>query len=417
MQIYCIFDKPTTIFQKILFKKKNMMEALIFGAKRTPIGSFGGILSSLKATELGAKAIEGLFLENCPAKEEIQELYMGNVLSANLGQAPARQAALGAGLKHHVVCTTVNKVCASGMKSAQLAAMSVQTGYNDWVIAGGMESMSQVPHYIPSLRWGTKYGDTGIRDGLSKDGLTDAYQGVAMGTCGDATAVTYHFSREEQDQFAIASYQRTAAATEKGYFESEIVPIHLPEKKGGSMVVREDEEFRKVDFSKIPLLKPAFSPDGTVTAANASTLNDGASAILIGSKHAGEKAGIKPLGRIVSFADAEVAPEFFTIAPIKAAPLALNKAGLTWKDISYVEVNEAFSIVPLVFAKTFSIPTDQLNVWGGSVSMGHPLGSSGSRILVTLIHILRRNGGGYGLAAICNGGGGASAMVVEVFPS
>jgi len=392
------------------------MEALIYGAKRTPTGSFGGSLSAFSATELGSKAIEGLFLENSPLKEEIQEVFMGNVVSANLGQAPARQAALGAGLSENVICTTINKVCASGMKSAQLAAMSIQAGINEWVIAGGMESMSQVPHYIPSLRWGNKYGNAEILDGLSKDGLSDAYNGEAMGTCGDATAKKYHFTREEQDNYAIESYKRTAFAAEKGLFNAEIVPITIPQRKGVDIVFKEDEEFRKVDFSKIPLLKPAFSPDGTVTAANASTLNDGASAILLGSKNAGEKSGIKPMGRIVSFADAEVAPEFFTIAPVKAAPLALNKAGLTWEDISFIEVNEAFAIVPLVFAKTFSIPSEKLNVRGGGVSMGHPLGSSGSRILVTLIHTLQQNGGGYGLAAICNGGGGASAMVIEVFP-
>lgn len=392
------------------------MEALIYGAKRTPTGSFGGSLSAFSATELGSKAIEGLFLENSPLKEEIQEVFMGNVISANLGQAPARQAALGAGLSENVICTTINKVCASGMKSAQLAAMSIQAGINEWVIAGGMESMSQVPHYIPSLRWGNKYGNAEILDGLSKDGLSDAYNGEAMGTCGDATAKKYHFTREEQDNYAIESYKRTAFASEKGLFNAEIVPITIPQRKGVDIVFKEDEEFRKVDFSKIPLLKPAFSPDGTVTAANASTLNDGASALLLGSKNAGEKSGIKPMGRIVSFADAEVAPEFFTIAPVKAAPLALNKAGLTWEDISFIEVNEAFAIVPLVFAKTFSIPFEKLNVRGGGVSMGHPLGSSGSRILVTLIHTLQQNGGGYGLAAICNGGGGASAMVIEVFP-
>lgn len=392
------------------------MEALIYGAKRTPTGSFGGSLSAFSATELGSKAIEGLFLENSPLKEEIQEVFMGNVISANLGQAPARQAALGAGLSENVICTTINKVCASGMKSAQLAAMSIQAGINEWVIAGGMESMSQVPHYIPSLRWGNKYGNAEILDGLSKDGLSDAYNGEAMGTCGDATAKKYHFTREEQDNYAIESYKRTAFAAEKGLFNAEIVPITIPQRKGVDIVFKEDEEFRKVDFSKIPLLKPAFSPDGTVTAANASTLNDGASALLLGSKNAGEKSGIKPMGRIVSFADAEVAPEFFTIAPVKAAPLALNKAGLTWEDISFIEVNEAFAIVPLVFAKTFSIPFEKLNVRGGGVSMGHPLGSSGSRILVTLIHTLQQNGGGYGLAAICNGGGGASAMVIEVFP-
>jgi len=393
------------------------MEAFIYGAKRTPIGSFGGTLSSLSATTLGSKAIDGLFSEQSPSKEEIQEIYMGNVIAANLGQAPARQAALGAGLSENVICTTINKVCASGMKATQLAAMSIQTGVNDWVIAGGMESMSNVPHYLPALRWGNKYGNAEVLDGLTKDGLTDAYNGAAMGNCGDATAEKYHFTREEQDNFAIESYKRTALATEKGFFNAEIVPIAIPQRKGGDLLIKEDEEFKKVDFSKIPSLKPAFSPNGTITAANASTLNDGASALLLGSKEAGEKAGIKPIGRIVSFADAEVAPEWFTIAPVKAAPLALNKAGLTWEDISFVEVNEAFAIVPMVFAKTFSIPSDKLNVRGGGVSMGHPLGSSGSRILVTLIHTLQQYGGGYGLAAICNGGGGASAMVIEVFPA
>jgi acetyl-CoA C-acetyltransferase len=279
-----------------------------------------------------------------------------------------------------------------------------------------MESMSNVPHYLPSLRWGKKYGNAEVLDGLIKDGLTDVYSGAAMGNCGDATAEKYQFTREEQDLFAIESYKRTALATEMGYFSAEIIPITIPHKKGGEIVITEDEECRKVDYSKIPFLKPAFSSSGTITAANASTLNDGASALLLGSREAGEKACIKPIGKIVSFADAEVAPQWFTIAPVKAAPIALQKAGLSWEEISFVEVNEAFAIVPLVFAKTFSIPSNKLNVRGGAVSMGHPLGSSGSRILVTLIHTLQQNGGGYGLAAICNGGGGASAMVIEVFP-
>jgi acetyl-CoA C-acetyltransferase len=392
------------------------MESFIYGAKRTPIGSFGGTLSSLSAAELGAKAIDGIFSNIPLAKETIQEVYMGNVIAANVGQAPARQAALGAGLGESVICTTINKVCASGMKATQLASMSIQIGISDWVIAGGMESMSNVPHYLPSLRWGKKYGNAEVLDGLIKDGLTDVYSGAAMGNCGDATAEKYQFTREEQDLFAIESYKRTALATEMGYFSAEIIPITIPHKKGGEIVITEDEECRKVDYSKIPFLKPAFSSSGTITAANASTLNDGASALLLGSREAGEKACIKPIGKIVSFADAEVAPQWFTIAPVKAAPIALQKAGLSWEEISFVEVNEAFAIVPLVFAKTFSIPSNKLNVRGGAVSMGHPLGSSGSRILVTLIHTLQQNGGGYGLAAICNGGGGASAMVIEVFP-
>ena len=392
------------------------MESFIYGAKRTPMGSFGGTLSGLSATELGAKAIDGLFSDLHLEKDAIQEVYMGNVIAANLGQAPARQAALGGGLSENVICTTINKVCASGMKATQLASMSIQSGQNEWVISGGMESMSNVPHYLPSLRWGNKYGNAEVLDGLTKDGLTDAYNGAAMGKCGDATAEKYHFSREEQDLFAIESYKRTALATEQGCFNAEMVPVAIPQKKGGEIIIKEDEEYKKVDFARIPFLKPAFSPAGTITAANASTLNDGASAILLGSKEAGEKSGLKPMGRIVSFADAEVAPEWFTIAPVKAAPLALNKAGLTWDDISFVEVNEAFAIVPLVLAKTFSLPSNKLNVRGGAVSMGHPLGSSGSRILVTLIHTLQQHGGGYGLAAICNGGGGASAMIIEVFP-
>jgi len=392
------------------------MEAYIYAARRTPTGSFGGSLSALSATELASGAIDALFQDLPTVRDLIGEVFMGNVLSANLGQAPARQAALGAALAEGVVCTTVNKVCASGMKAIQFGALTINSGMRDWVVCGGMESMSNVPHYLPALRWGHRYGSAEMVDGLSRDGLTDAYQGIPMGRCGDATAEKYQITREEQDKFAMQSYQRMAWATESGHFRNEIVPMPVKKGKGDPGLLEEDEGFRKVDFAKMPILKPAFSPKGTVTAANASTLNDGASAVLLGSRTAGEDMGLKPLGRIVSFADAEVSPEWFTIAPIKAAPLALTQACLQWDDISCVEINEAFAVVPLLFAKTFSLPLEKVNPRGGAIAMGHPLGSSGSRIIVTMLHTLRSQGGGYGLAAVCNGGGGASAMVIEAFP-
>ena len=385
----------------------------IVAAVRTPIGSFGGVLSSLSATQLGSAAIRGALEKAGLPAERVQEVYMGNVVSSNLGQAPARQAALGAGLPDTVPCTTVNKVCSSGMKSVMLAAQSIMIGHNDIVVAGGMESMSNIPYYVADARWGAKFGDRKLIDGLTKDGLIDAYDQQAMGTCADATAVKYGFSREEQDAYATQSYQRSAASTDDGTFAREIVPVSVPQRRGDDLVVSEDEEYKKVKFDKMASLRPAFGKDGTVTAANASTINDGAAALVLVSQKVVDELGLKPLAKLVSFADAAHAPQWFTTAPTKAAPLAVERAGLTMADMDYLEVNEAFSVVPMAFAKELGLKGDNMNVNGGGVSLGHPLGTSGARILVTLINILHTRGGKYGLATLCNGGGGASAVVVE----
>lgn len=385
----------------------------ICSAVRTPIGSFGGIFASLSATTLGTAAIKGA-LEKAGVKPElVDEVLMGNVVSANLGQAPARQAALGAGIPNSVPCTTVNKVCSSGMKTVMFGAQSIMLGHNDIVVAGGMESMSNIPYYVPDARWGAKYGDRKLIDGLSKDGLTDAYDQKAMGTCADATAVKYNFSREEQDAYAINSYQRSAAATEDGTFANEIIPVTVPQRRGDDLVITEDEEYKKVKFEKIPNLRPAFSKDGTVTAANASTINDGAAALVLVSEAKMKELGLTAIGRIVAFADAAQAPEWFTTAPTLAAPKALKRADLEWSDIDFMEVNEAFSVVPMAFAKELNLDGGNMNVLGGGVSLGHPLGTSGARIIVTLLNVLHTKGGKYGLATLCNGGGGASAVVVE----
>ena len=338
---------------------------------------------------------------------------MGNVVSANLGQAPARQAALGAGIPNTVPCTTVNKVCSSGMKSVMFGAQTVMLGHNDVVVAGGMESMSNIPYYVADARWGAKFGDRKLIDGLSKDGLSDAYDQNAMGTCADATAKKYGFTREEQDAYATNSYKRSAAATEDGTFGREIVPVNVPQRRGDDLVVREDEEYKKVKFDKMASLRPAFSKDGTVTAANASTINDGAAALVLVSQKVVDELGLKPLAKIVSFADAAHEPQWFTTAPTKAAPLAAERAGIELKDIDYMEVNEAFAVVPMAFSKELGLDGKNMNVNGGGVSLGHPLGTSGARILVTLINTLHSRGGRYGLATLCNGGGGASAVVVE----
>lgn len=390
-----------------------MKEVYIISAVRTPIGSFGGSLASLSATALGSKAIAGaLTSANVPA-EEVQEVFMGNVLSANLGQAPARQAALGAGIPNNVPCTTVNKVCSSGMKSIMFGAQTLALGHADIVVAGGMESMSNVPFYVPTLRWGNKYGNAELIDGLMKDGLLDVYNQTAMGVSADKTAEKYNISRQEQDEFATGSYQRSQEATNTGAFKEEIVSIEIPQRKGAALVVDQDEECFKVDFNKIPALKPAFNPEGTVTAANASTLNDGASAVILASEDAVKKFGLKPIARIVSYADAAHDPFWFTTAPTLAAPLALKRAGLTTDDIDYYEVNEAFAVVTLAFEKTLNIPHEKVNVRGGACSLGHPLGASGTRIVTTLAHILQKDHGRYGLATLCNGGGGASAIIIE----
>jgi acetyl-CoA C-acetyltransferase len=342
----------------------------------------------------------------------VGEVYFGNVVSSNLGQAPARQAALGAGIGYKVPCTTVNKVCSSGLKATMLAAQSIQLGHNEVVVCGGMESMSNIPYYATKNRWGAKYGDVQLVDGLSRDGLLDAYDHEAMGVFADRTAEKYGISREEQDRYAIRSYQLAAAATEKGYFEKEITPVAIPQRKGDPVIVSVDEEFTRVNFDKIPGLAPAFTKTGTVTAANASTINDGAAALILVSREKMEALGLTPLARIVSFADAAQEPAWFTTAPTLAAPKALERAGLSLQDVDVFEVNEAFAVVALAFRDVLGVPEDKINVRGGAVSLGHPLGASGARILVTLTHILQQEGR-YGLATLCNGGGGASAMVIE----
>ncbi|MEO0731602.1 MAG: acetyl-CoA C-acyltransferase [Bacteroidota bacterium] len=385
----------------------------VCAAVRTPIGSFGGMFQSLSATDLGTAAIKGA-LERAGVKpEQVDEVLMGNVCSANLGQAPARQAALRAGIPDSVPCTTVNKVCSSGMKTVMFGAQSIMLGHNDIVVAGGMESMSNIPYYVPDARWGAKYGDRKLIDGLSKDGLTDAYDQQAMGTCADATATKYGISREAQDDYAIKSYQRAAAATEDGTFAGEIVPVTVPQRRGNDLVITEDEEYKRVKFEKIPTLRPAFKKDGTVTAANASTINDGAAALVLVSEAKMKELGLTPIARIVSFADAAQEPQWFTTAPTLAAPKALKRAGLEWSDIDFMEVNEAFAVVPMAFAQELGLDGENMNVHGGGVSLGHPLGTSGARIIVTLLNVLKTKGGKYGLATLCNGGGGASAVVIE----
>ncbi|OAV44081.1 acetyl-CoA C-acyltransferase [Lewinella sp. 4G2] len=385
----------------------------IVSAVRTPIGSFGGQFASLSATQLGAAAIKGALEKAGVKPEQVDEVLMGNVVSANLGQAPARQAAIHAGLPNNVPCTTVNKVCSSGMKTVMLGAQSIALGHNDIVVAGGMESMSNIPFYVPDARWGAKFGDRKLVDGLTQDGLTDAYDQNAMGVCADATAVKYDISREAQDEYAIESYTRAKRATEDGTFGREIVPVTVPQRRGDDLVITEDEEYKKVKFDKIPNLRPAFGKGGTVTAANASTINDGAAALVLVSEAKMKELGLTPVAKIVSFADAAQEPQWFTTAPTLAAPKALDRAGLKMSDIDYLEVNEAFAVVPMAFTQELGIDGKNMNVNGGGVSLGHPLGTSGARILVTLINVLHSNGGKYGLATLCNGGGGASAVVVE----
>ncbi len=390
-----------------------MQEVFIVSAVRTPIGSFGGVLSGISATDLGAAAIKGALEHAGVSPDQVEEVLMGNVVSANLGQAPARQAARSAGIPDSVPCTTVNKVCASGMKCIMFGAQSIMLGHNDIVVAGGMENMSAVPYYVPNARWGYKYGDSSLVDGLSKDGLLDVYDQCAMGVFADRTGAKYNISREDQDAFAISSYKRSAASTEAGLFKAEIVGVPVPQRKGDPILVTEDEEFKKVMFDKIPGLRPAFTKDGTVTAANASTINDGASALVLVSAKKLKELNLKPLARIVSFADAEQEPAWFTTTPAIAAPKALKRAGLKKEDIDFFEVNEAFSVVALAFEKLMEIDHEKTNVFGGAVSLGHPLGASGARIVTTLNNVLHQRDGRYGLAAICNGGGGASALILE----
>jgi len=387
-------------------------EIYIMSAARTPIGSFGGALATVSATKLGATAIKGA-LDNAGVKpDQIQEVFMGNVLQANLGQAPARQAAIFAGIGTNVPCTTINKVCASGMKSLSLAAQSILCGDNDIVVAGGMENMSMAPHYF-NARTATKLGDVKMFDGLVKDGLTDVYNQVHMGVCADKCATENNISREDQDNFAIESYKRSAAAWDAGKFNDEIVPVEVPQRRGDALIVDTDEEFSNVKLEKIPQLRAVFTKEGTVTAANASTINDGASALVLMSKEKADELGLKPIAKLIGYGDAANDPEWFTTAPSKAIPVALKKANLELSDIDYWELNQAFSVVGLVNIKKLGLDPSKVDVNGGAVSLGHPLGNSGSRIIVTLINVLKQNSAKYGAAGICNGGGGASAMVIE----
>ena len=390
-----------------------MKEVYIISAVRTPIGSFGGALKSLSATQLGAVAIKGAIAKAGIKPEQVQDVLMGCVLQANLGQAPARQAAKFAGLPNEVNCTTVNKVCASGMKAIAQAAQSILLGDADIVVAGGMESMSNVPYYSPLLRWGNKYGDVMLIDGLAKDGLTDVNDGRAMGNAAELCASTCGISRADQDKFAIESYNRSQSAWLSGKFANEIVPVEIPQRKGDPVVVAKDEEPFNVKFDKIPTLNPAFQKDGTVTAANASTMNDGAAALVLMSAEKAKELGLKPIAKILSYADAEQAPEWFTTTPSIAVPKAVVKAGLKMEDISFWELNEAFAVVGIENTKRMKLDPSKVNVHGGAVSIGHPLGCSGARIIVTLINVLKANNAKYGAAGICNGGGGASAMVIE----
>lgn len=390
-----------------------MAEVVIVSAVRTPIGSFGGSLKSFTATQLGAIAIKGAVEKAGIQPEQIQDVLMGCVIQANLGQAPARQAAKFAGLSDHVNCSTINKVCASGMKSISLAAQSILLGDADIVVAGGMESMSNIPFYVPSLRWGNKYGNTELIDGLAKDGLTDVYDGKAMGFAAELCAKECGITREEQDAFAIESYKRSQAAWESGVMANEIIPVKIPQRKGDPVVFSKDEEPFNVKFDKIATLHPSFDKNGTVTAANASTLNDGAVALVLMSAEKAKQLGLKPIARVVSYADAEQAPEWFTTTPSLAVPKAVAKAGLKMSDISYWELNEAFSVVGIENSRRMKLDPTTVNVFGGAVSIGHPLGASGARIIVTLINVLKTRNARYGAAGICNGGGGASAMVIE----
>ena len=384
----------------------------ILSAVRTPMGSFLGGLSSISATKLGSIAIKAAVERSGVSVDHIDEVFMGNVLQAGVGQAPARQAALGAGLGQNVPCTTVNKVCASGMKSIMLGAQSILAGDNHVVVVGGMESMSQTPHYV-SGRNGTKFGNITMLDGITKDGLLDVYSNVPMGNCAELCAKEYNITREDQDAFAIESYRRAAAAWEAGKFADEIVAVPVPQRKGDPVMMAKDEEFTNVFLDKIPTLRPAFDKEGTITAANASTINDGASALVLASEEMVQKLGLKPLAKIVSYADAAQAPEWFTTAPSIAIPKALDKAGLTISDVDFWELNEAFSVVGIANTKILGLDPAKVDVNGGAVALGHPLGNSGSRVIVTLLHVLKQNNGKIGGAGICNGGGGASAMIIE----
>lgn len=390
-----------------------MQAVYIVSAKRTPIGSFGGVFANTSAIKLGTHAVQAAMRAGAILPDQVDELYMGNVVSANLGQAPARQVAIRAGIPNTTPCTTVNKVCSSGLKAIMIGAQQIMVGHGDIIVAGGMENMSQIPFYLPKARFGYKYGGGQLVDGLEKDGLQDVYDQCAMGKFADSAAAQHDISRADQDAYAIQSYERSAAAADAGIFSAEIAPLEIQQRRGPALEVKEDEEFRKVKFDKIPALRAAFSKEGTVTAANASTISDGAAAVMLASEKAVKVHGLKPLARIVSFADAAHAPSLFTTAPTLAAPLALQRAQLQMEDIDYYEVNEAFAVVPLLFSQLLKLPTDRINVHGGAVSLGHPLGASGARILTTLTQVLNTNSSRYGMATICNGGGGASAMIIE----
>ncbi len=389
-------------------------EVYIVSATRTPVGSFGGALSSVSATSLGAivikNSVERAGISSC----DVNEVFMGNVLSADLGQAPARQAALLAGLPECIPCTTVNKVCSSGMKAIMLGVQSILTGDNDIVVAGGMESMSNVPFYLPGHRTGHKLGHSQLIDGLVKDGLWDVYNDYHMGCAAELCARDMKINRDQQDKYAEKSYRRFAAATEKGLFKEEIVPVEIKQRKGDPVIIDVDEEFSKTNFEKIPKLKPVFEKDGTVTAANASTINDGAAAVVLMSPEKAEEAGVKPIARIIGYADFAQSPEWFTTAPAKAIVKALKKAGLKQDDVDYFEINEAFSVAMIATLNELDLDSDKVNINGGAVSLGHPIGASGARIVVTLINVLKQNNAKYGVAGLCNGGGGASAMVFKV---
>jgi acetyl-CoA C-acetyltransferase len=389
-----------------------MKEVVIVSAVRTPMGSFLGSLASVAATKLGATAIKAALDKINLKPELIDEVYMGNVLQAGLGQAPARQAAIFAGLPDSVPCTTVNKVCASGMKSVMLATQSIKCGDADIIVAGGMENMSSTPHYLKG-RNGQKFGDIKLTDGMLLDGLTNVYDQKHMGTCGDLCATEHDFSREDQDAFAIESYKRSAKAWKDGKFDNETIPVEIPQRRGDAIIFSEDEEYKNVKMEKIPTLRPVFTKDGSVTAANASTLNDGASALILMSREKADELGLTPLAIVRGYADAAQQPEWFTTAPAKALPKALHNANINLKDVEYFEFNEAFSVVGLANIKLLGLDKDKVNVNGGAVSLGHPLGSSGSRIIVTLINVLEQNNAKIGAAAICNGGGGASAIIIE----
>ncbi len=387
-------------------------KVVIVSAARTPIGSFLGSLSTMSATQLGSIAIKGAMDKINLDPALVQEVFMGNVVQAGVGQAPARQAALGAGLPNSVPCTTVNKVCASGMKAIMQAAQTIALGDAEVVVAGGMESMSNIPHYV-QMRKGTKFGPSTLIDGMQKDGLIDAYDNNAMGTCADLCATEYGFSREDQDAFAIQSYERSAQAWADGKFKEEVVPVEVPQRRGEPIVVSEDEEFKNIKMDRISSLRAAFSKDGTATAANSSTINDGGAALVLMSEEKANELGLSPLAYIKSYADAAQEPVWFTTAPAKALPKALSKAGIDIKDVDYFEFNEAFAVVGLANMKILGLDKNNVNVNGGAVSLGHPLGCSGARIVVTLLNVLKQNNAKIGAAAICNGGGGASAMIIE----